>query len=305
MTQPTEAFLLGPKNSIQETGVILSYGNPCEYMITDELQKEIAGIEAQTSEAKTHNVHPMEFCRSESLYQFESCLLKSRKLESTMRMFPSLVNGQRTKRDVYDDIIHGLIRLPKMMLAAATTWLKSISKTTIYESALTILHKLLKELLVDGHNEFKNLTLVTYNVLREEVSRVSLYAQNNPSVLEDTIISRVGQYPVEKFMDCISDEFVAAGILLVGIYNNIKHGHVDTKSLGELTGNHEVYDTDLGMTKLIDIVDMPDQHAIKFIYDVTRDIGFFDRIIVADLVIIIIVILVIIPNFDQKLHVSI
>lgn len=81
----TNAFLLGPRHSIQEYEVILSYGNLCQFIINPELHDEIAKISA-TYEAEAKSEQTM-LRRSERLFQYGSCLLKSRKLSDTIQRF--------------------------------------------------------------------------------------------------------------------------------------------------------------------------------------------------------------------------
>lgn len=226
MVTQSESFLVGPSKTIQENEVLLSYGNPCEFMMDDALKEEIARIEIlfQDEQKAGRAMH----CRSEKLFQFEACILKSRKLSDTISKFPMLVKGRIFKREIMHDIYSGIIQLPKIIIAAATTWIKSMSKDTIVELVLDVSKDLLQTLLVSGHSEYNNLTLIPYNTTKEEITRVSIYAQKHPEILDDAIRNA---NDVHQFLDYLSDEFLAAEVLLAGIYKLLKRSQIDTHFL--------------------------------------------------------------------------
>lgn len=273
-----DSFLLGPDKTVRENEVMLSYGNPCEYMLEVNLQQEIDHIhDTFAAEEKTGST----FCRSEKLYQFGACILESRKLSATIAQFPQIAR-KITKRDIIDDFVSGFIKLPKIVLAAATTWIKSTSKTTIVDLLLNVSKESLSELMNVGHTEYQNMTIVPYNVTKEEITRVSLFAQKHPEILDDAINNA---RDLHGFLDYLSDEFIAAEILLASIYKMLKKGHVDTESLGELAGSQLLMEMDPLRTKLREVLDVREMQAVKFVFDVIRDVPFFERIIMSDLLI--------------------
>lgn len=63
-------------------------------------------------------------------------------------------------------------------------------------------------------------------------------------------------------------------------------GKIDTQSLGELTGNEELMNINSDMTKVKQILDMPTEHAVKFVFDIISEIPLSKRIIKSDLIIL-------------------
>lgn len=176
-------------------------------------------------------------------------MLRSRKLSGTISRFPAIARTI-TKRDIVDDIYEGFGKVSKIIVAAATTWIKSISKNSIVELAVNVSKELLEELLNIGHNEYSNMTIVPYNVSREEIIRVSLYAEQHPEILNDAIKNAKD---IHSFLDYLSDEFIAAEILLAGIYKLLKKGEIDTSSQDFLVP-HSSIDQDMTSYCLLDLV---------------------------------------------------
>lgn len=56
------------------------------------------------------------------------------------------------------------------------------------------------------------------------------------------------------------------------IYKLLKKGQIDTKSLGELTGNQGLMDLEPSHTKLKRVVDYESENGIKFTFDVIREV---------------------------------
>lgn len=121
--------------------------------------------------------------------------------------------------------------------------------------------------------------------------RVSLYAKNHPEILDHAIKNAKD---IHSFLDYVSDEFIAAEILLAGIYKLLKIGQVDTQSLGELTGSRVLMEIDPSSTKLKEIVDMPLEQAVKFVFDVIREVPLLERVISSDLLILCVLVAMII-----------
>lgn len=299
MINTSHCFLLGPEKSVREIEVILGYGNPCQFMIDESLQKEIDDFEkVYQEEQKTgKQLH----CRSEKLFQFEACILKSGKLTGTISKFPQ-VAARIHKRNVISDILDNIIRLSNVVISSGTIWIKSLSKTTISDMAFENLAKqLVSNLMTNGQSDYYNLTLVPHDVIKDEIARVSLYAQKHPEILEDAVKKSKG---IDQFLDFVGDEFVAAEILLAGIYKYLKIGKIDTKSLGELAGSMELMDIDPDKTKVKQVLDMPYEHAVKFVFDVVSDIPLTQRIIKSDLLILFItnVVILLLGIISYKLH---
>lgn len=188
------------------------------------------------------------------------------------------------KRDIWGDIYDGLLKLSKIIISAATIWIKSsCNTTTIADVALNMSKKLVNQLVTEGHKNYDNMYLVLIDLIREEISRVSLYAKNHPDVLEHAISSTKD---LHQFIDYVTDEFIGAEILLAGVYKLLKIGKIDCQSLGELTQNEFIMNLNSALTTVKEVINLPEEQAVKFIFDIIQDIPFANRIIKSDILII-------------------
>lgn len=229
LASPSQVLLLGPKYIRREETVLLRYYNPCEFMVTDELRQEINEINAYFEQAQAKNEMPKSICKSPLMFKFEACILKSTKLTQTISRFPNIVHHV-TKRDIKENIYEGVVELSSVVYAAATTWIKSVAvdtgSTLLYELSKDLLDKLIQI----GHEDYKNMTIVPYDVLRDQVLRVSLYTDVHPDLLDNAVKSEQIENSVDNYLDYVSDEFIASEVLLSGIYIMLKQGKIDTRA---------------------------------------------------------------------------
>lgn len=83
--------------------------------------------------------------------------------------------------------------------------------------------KLVNQLMSEVHENYDNISLVTIYLIRKEISRVSLYAENHSDLLEHTISST---YDLHQFINYVTDESIGAEILLEGVYKLLNIGKI-------------------------------------------------------------------------------
>lgn len=274
-----EPFLLGPSQTMQGFEVLLSYKTPCDFMLDEPLQKEKQLVENQESTKPK--------CYSEKLYQYEGCKLKENKLTSTIAKFPQITRiHDISKRDIIDDVYSGVIKLGKVVISAATIWVKSVPKTVMPEIAYNITMDSVSELFNSGRKSYENWSLVPYDVVIDEILRMSIVARDHPEIMDQHTRDYVG---LDRVLDYFNDEFITAETLLAGVFKYLRNGRIDTHALSQLINSSIITTIDPMMTKVKHVYHVPEKDSVKFVFEVVRELSFWNRLIKTDIFIMLII----------------
>lgn len=266
-----DCFLLRDKYELTPRRIWLSYDNACSYIFSEQ-----EGLEYKTHIAR-EALKNITFCRSKKMIKYESCVHDHNLLIGGFRLVSDQPQG-RMKRSLIDDIYQSAITLNSIYTSGATTWIAGVAKRVTLDALKRVADELVAKIYEAGKTLYSHKSLVDFKNIEENLKRVNNVVGNRKEILDKSLHEQ--DYD-NLYLRYVSDEMFAARIMLNSMRIWAKKGQLDTQSLGELLEEDEIRRIKPENT-ILHSVNRDGLKGIEFVFDQIHELSLSERIIAAD-----------------------
>ena len=271
---PSQSFLLSNEYQIISYKRFVTTRSPCELVFTNPKVAKERG----------------QACASRIMREYDYCTERYHRLFDLMTGMGRLRIAKRSVIEEATGLVSGGIY---SIASAATSWAVGLVSNSLDNALLQVASKLGVALVKKLQESYANRSLVPTDFVRSDIEEVSEFAASRPSHLRQAVY----MVPYEdSFFKYMHQEMSAAEVLLLSIEEEAKRGKMDTQALGEIIDEPRLKGIDPNSTRLIKISSFPMDHSVEFAFEQIIKFGFFERIIVQNLLMLLGFLLVLVTS---------